>query len=454
MGLPNFIQQNRITTAVLGLICLLVGFGAWNIFRSPEDEKFAAIRAKGYPLTSAELNEWYKAVPTDQNAALIYSNAFAQTKTLTSTNVPDVMRTRLWMPRRGKALPPEVKSDLEKLIATNQSALFLYHSATSGQSRYPIDLNQGTSTMLPHIAEIRKGVSLLNAEAWVHAANGEKQEAVDALLAAGRLADSLAHEPLLVSHMTRIVVWNSICVTVERLVNTTGFSDQQLAALQTMLAQAERPEGLSRALAGERACGLSVFESRYARKGLPGFMPPPSGMVERITRGVAFSGLKLTGIVQRDRDFYMSSFQTNIAVAELGFPERFVVGQQISSSAPLPAQLYIFSRIILPSLQSYFTRDAEHAARIRVTQAGLALERFRLAHNSAVPKDLSELVPKYLSVVPTDPMDGKPLCFKITEDGYVVYSIGSDAKDDGGKEFDPRSSAGTDITFMAERRDR
>src|SRR5580765_7361271 len=182
MGLLTRIQENRVLAAVLGLIFLLAIFGAWNLFRSPDDDRLAAIHAKGYPLTTAELNEWYKPVPPSENAALIYTKAFALTKVLTSTNVPDLTRSRIWMPRRGKSLTPEVKADLERLIATNQAALELYHSATSGQSRYPVDFGNGPGTLLPHIGEIRKGVSLLNAEAWVHAANGEKQKAVNALV--------------------------------------------------------------------------------------------------------------------------------------------------------------------------------------------------------------------------------------------------------------------------------
>src|SRR5437667_5107117 len=106
MGLLNVIQQNRATAAVLGLICLLLGFGAWNIFRSPDDDRLEVIRAKGYPVTLTELNAWYKAVPADQNVALIYKNAFALTKIAPSTNLGDLTRSRQWMPQRGKSLTP------------------------------------------------------------------------------------------------------------------------------------------------------------------------------------------------------------------------------------------------------------------------------------------------------------------------------------------------------------
>jgi hypothetical protein len=43
-----------------------------------------------------------------------------------------------------------------------------------------------------------------------------------------------------------------------------------------------------------------------------------------------------------------------------------------------------------------------------------------------------DLVPRYLSEVPNDPFDGKPLRLKHTEDGLVIYSVGLDGDDNGG----------------------
>jgi len=55
-----------------------------------------------------------------------------------------------------------------------------------------------------------------------------------------------------------------------------------------------------------------------------------------------------------------------------------------------------------------------------------------------------------------DPFDGKPLRFKRLANGYMIYSIGRDLHDDGGKE-EPPSTTGVaktenyDITFTVER---
>ncbi len=82
------------------------------------------------------------------------------------------------------------------------------------------------------------------------------------------------------------------------------------------------------------------------------------------------------------------------------------------------------------------------------------VERFEIS-NGRFPKNLDELVPNYLPALPVDPFDGQPLRYKPLEKGCVIYSIGKDRHDDGGRER-PRRAKSTDkttcdITFTVER---
>jgi hypothetical protein len=54
--------------------------------------------------------------------------------------------------------------------------------------------------------------------------------------------------------------------------------------------------------------------------------------------------------------------------------------------------------------------------------------------------------------VPEDPFDGQPLRFRPLRTGFVVYSIGSDRKDNDGKEHGSKSQTkDSDETFIIER---
>ena len=61
-----------------------------------------------------------------------------------------------------------------------------------------------------------------------------------------------------------------------------------------------------------------------------------------------------------------------------------------------------------------------------------ALERFRLARGQ-FPESLDALVPKFISQLPHDVINGQPLKYRRTADGqYLLYSVGWNQTDDGG----------------------
>jgi hypothetical protein len=83
------------------------------------------------------------------------------------------------------------------------------------------------------------------------------------------------------------------------------------------------------------------------------------------------------------------------------------------------------------------------------------VECYRFRHRRW-PDQLDDLVPCYLSRVPTDPFDGQPLRYKRLDNGVVIYSVGPDRMDDGGRlERNKINKPGTDVGFQlwdAERR--
>jgi hypothetical protein len=66
-----------------------------------------------------------------------------------------------------------------------------------------------------------------------------------------------------------------------------------------------------------------------------------------------------------------------------------------------------------------------------LAQVAVALAAHRAEHKS-FPETLSELAPAYLSELPCDRFSGRPLRYRREADGYIVYSVGANLKDDGG----------------------
>jgi hypothetical protein len=71
-------------------------------------------------------------------------------------------------------------------------------------------------------------------------------------------------------------------------------------------------------------------------------------------------------------------------------------------------------------------------ALVRTTRAGMAC-RIHKGRTGQYPESLEALVPGLLNEVPVDPFTGRPLIYRRDGDGFVVYSLGSNMKDDGGR---------------------
>jgi hypothetical protein len=85
----------------------------------------------------------------------------------------------------------------------------------------------------------------------------------------------------------------------------------------------------------------------------------------------------------------------------------------------------------------------QKTASVRCTLAAIAAEKFRLQHQRW-PTSIDEL---RLPAAMLDPFDDTPLQMKTVPDGLVIYSIGTDKKDDGGMVLPKVDEPTADIGF-------
>ncbi|MBN2580539.1 MAG: hypothetical protein JXB10_16260 [Pirellulales bacterium] len=70
----------------------------------------------------------------------------------------------------------------------------------------------------------------------------------------------------------------------------------------------------------------------------------------------------------------------------------------------------------------------------QLTRLALALSAYK-TEKGAYPDDLSALAPRYLPDLPPDPCTGGPWHYRRQGEGFVLYSVGQNQKDDGGKNY-------------------
>ncbi len=112
-------------------------------------------------------------------------------------------------------------------------------------------------------------------------------------------------------------------------------------------------------------------------------------------------------------------------------------GRPIARSKPWR---YWLPSLLLPAIDAVFNA-AERTIQLRDgAEVAIALTLWKRRHGQW-PERLDQLVPDLLPAVPPDRADGKPLRYAVREGQAVVYSIGADRDDDGGRQaVDPDSA--------------
>jgi hypothetical protein len=92
--------------------------------------------------------------------------------------------------------------------------------------------------------------------------------------------------------------------------------------------------------------------------------------------------------------------------------------------------------IVISLLMPGFDKMQTGQDRYEQTRQNLFIAFALAAHRADTgryPESLAELAPKYLDAVPGDLFSGKPLIYKPSDNGYLLYSVGPNSKDDGGR---------------------
>jgi hypothetical protein len=84
--------------------------------------------------------------------------------------------------------------------------------------------------------------------------------------------------------------------------------------------------------------------------------------------------------------------------------------------------------------------EGRAATQFELIRLAFALAAYR-ADQGAYPPKLADLAPKYVAKVPRDIFNDSELHYRREGDGYLLYSVGPNGKDDGGKGYDDCKAA-------------
>jgi hypothetical protein len=142
---------------------------------------------------------------------------------------------------------------------------------------------------------------------------------------------------------------------------------------------------------------------------------------------------------RKERDAALAQFERDVKRTAADVRDLRVFLRDVASSGSLRTATgrtmgRIFIALLMPALTAVVNAEDRAVTSEGMTQVVFALAAYRADHGS-YPADLAALVPKYLPAVPEDLFSGGPIRYKREDTGYIVYSVGINRKDDGGRTF-------------------
>lgn len=358
---------------------------------------------------------------------------------------------------------------LAEWVTANEKPLELVLEATRRTRCYlPLvaPVGSGIADMPLPGAASRAAARLLTARAMSEIAAGKITEAERDLLACHRLARLYGHTPFSIPALVAYVEDAMACAGDARLMDSAHPSAERALAYQRELRGLEPLPTLVDAIEAERFQFLDTIIS-LARQG------PPADLDARGGNVAIFGNLQSRWASLNWDDalaFGNEQFDRAIAAARKpSVPERNVAFRQYDremraasakarrGSSDLSAIFSVLQNnrerqmgevltfLLMPALQA--TSNAEDRAHTReaLGQVGFALAAYHADHGT-YPESLNALSPKYITRVPNDLYTEQPLHYRREGAGCLLYSVGANGVDDGGRTFDSQPP-GDDIVL-------
>ncbi len=317
--------------------------------------------------------------------------------------------------------------------------------------RWPVDFAKGTAMDVPQLVPMLKLGQSLNAQARSHLARGEAGLAwadLDLLL---NLADRNLHPPILISHLVRISMVSLAVDAVADGIELAAWSDGELAAITERLGAFDLVGDLVETLRGERVLSLVATDRPRAdklREAAAILFDDPEML--RAAAVLDWNWARPEGFDFEERASWAAFLQEMIegVATPSDWPERASdLESKIGIRMADPIQFFrtpislIGSRTGLPiAKRTMFSQN-----QIGLAIVACEIERYRL-REGRLPMELGGLVPRFIAKMPMDLMSGEVFRYRAVDggEGYLLYGIGWNQRDDGGSAMRPAGVAAGD----------
>ncbi len=458
---PKPARRWLIWTCLLGALIVVIAalFLALSTYlRAQLAAMKAEIRAKGEPLTSAEL-------PIDQpgdpaaNADL--ADVVREIKELQTVLLKPGIRLASGLEFDASNRPLMRPAFLESAPHAKNSDNTLTWEGISTELRDPIapllvkltdalhrgaypprsELSKGLAASHSGVTDLQKAIVLLAARAEFALRSVDIDAALDDLQTVLVLVRrELPGEPLipiLVGNLSRAHAWRMTWSILQH----QGLTTEQLQRLLGLLDPPVRPGDLAGALATERAMCIDQFEQ--ARQNHLSFGPLHT------LDGGAVSGNSIENFFLSGLWFIWSpllSYSDEIAYLSIMTPQIDALRAPnsrarldalgtlptVASQLPNPPWVAPLTHVLVAAIGSIPPRVEATAAMFALAKAAAVIRLFELTHGK-LPDSLAAAAASAKTALPDDPLGSGSLIYRpLASGGFLLYSVGANGVDDGG----------------------
>lgn len=442
-------MKKRTARILTGLAVLVVALAAiyaiaLAVSAARLRRAYAAIEKSGRPMQAADIIP--PIIPDTENAALLYQSAAlllnAEPAPLKKNDQEDKnllgYGSSLCKSLLDDSLDPNGYAELQELLGRDviSQALSIVQQGTRRPAcRFERDYTNGLQ-INPFLVKLRGLSQILGGKACLEARAGRSDVAWDLAHTQLRFADALRGEPMFISQLVRSAIIRQSCETIQKVCEASPLDAPQSADLANFLKTLDDPGPLALAADGER---LLVGEW---------FFTMPRDKLREAMRKEVFLFDKDTpnlfywAIFQRIafRPSFLSDHAAYLGTMHDYF--RAIERPYSPDDAKEDFRRHSLTNMLMPAMYRIKEVHLETIAQVRITVTGLALLQYKQAHG-AFPPTLDALDIQGLD----DPFVDRPLVYRAEGEGFILYSVGKDQKDDGGSPKQPKQKTDFDIVW-------
>ena len=309
---------------------------------------------------------------------------------------------------------------------------------------FPVNWEEGFNARLPHFNMFQALARFFSVSVTAKLADGDAAGAFDDWKTSWALAEKLDDEPSLIADLVQISAIHMAIGTLREGIEEHRWTEGQLKAIQEILAATNPIRRGVFCISSERGIFNTSIEPSIGKVEMFNVLGIGStnGGIDSVAHAIRSLRARTRNWWRQNQLWYNRFLDEELtmldAEAEMMKPQSRQFDVTLFSGFWTQIDLGMALESA-PVYQNVGKKFFHTHATVRMAGLACALERFRIA-NARYPERLEELTPQFIGKLPHDPCDGQPFRYRITPEGYLLYSIGMDCKDDGGKVNDVRDA--------------